>query len=79
MSIDTASKHAMQAYFDSLRSEVKTHGVNVSVVNPYYIATNLSLNAVTGDGSAYGSEDFCLDIWIIISSLTVKLIKFVIL
>jgi len=53
----TASKHAMQAYFDSLRSEVKTHGVNVSVVNPYYIATNLSLNAVTGDGSAYGKTD----------------------
>ncbi|XP_005092536.1 dehydrogenase/reductase SDR family member 7B [Aplysia californica] len=52
-----ASKHAMQAYFDVLRSEVAQYNIGVSVVNPYYIATNLSTNAVSADGSAYGKLD----------------------
>jgi len=53
----TASKHALQAHCDSLRAEVAQHGVLVSVVNPYYIATNSSVNAVTADGSTHGKLD----------------------
>ncbi|KAF5903806.1 dehydrogenase/reductase sdr family member 7b, partial [Clarias magur] len=49
-----ASKHATQAYFDCLRAEVERFGLHVSVISPGYIRTNLSLNAVTGDGSKYG-------------------------
>ncbi|CAL8275124.1 unnamed protein product [Lota lota] len=52
-----ASKHATQAYFDCLRAEVERHGVGVTVISPGYIRTNLSLNAVTGDGSKYGVLD----------------------
>lgn len=52
-----ASKHAFQAYFDSLRAEVDHQGVKVCVVSPYYIKTNLSLNAINADGSAYGKLD----------------------
>ncbi|XP_045614449.1 dehydrogenase/reductase SDR family protein 7-like [Procambarus clarkii] len=53
----TASKHALQGFFDSLRAEVSGSRVLVSVVSPGYISTNLSLNAVTGDGSTYGAMD----------------------
>ncbi|KAG9342959.1 hypothetical protein JZ751_015175 [Albula glossodonta] len=53
----SASKHATQAYFDCLRAEMEQHGVAVSVFSPGYIRTNLSLNAVTGDGSKYGVLD----------------------
>lgn len=53
---DAASKHATQAYFDCLRAEVKHCGIHVSVISPGYIRTNLSVNAVTGDGSKYGGE-----------------------
>lgn len=53
---DAASKHATQAYFDCLRAEVERYGICVSVISPGYIRTNLSLNAVTGDGSKYGGE-----------------------
>lgn len=53
---DAASKHATQAYFDCLRAEVERDGIGVSVISPGYIRTNLSLNAVTGDGSKYGGE-----------------------
>uniref|UniRef100_A0A8C0VM16 Dehydrogenase/reductase SDR family member 7B n=1 Tax=Cyanistes caeruleus TaxID=156563 RepID=A0A8C0VM16_CYACU len=49
-----ASKHATQAFFDCLRAEVEQYDIEVTVVSPGYIQTNLSLNAVTADGSRYG-------------------------
>lgn len=52
-----ASKHATQAYCDCLRAEVERYGVSVSVISPGYIRTNLSLNAVKGDGSKYAVMD----------------------
>ena len=53
---DAASKHATQAFFDCLRAEIECYGIPVTVISPGYIRTNLSLNAVTGDGSKYGGE-----------------------
>ncbi|XP_020664383.3 dehydrogenase/reductase SDR family member 7B isoform X1 [Pogona vitticeps] len=52
-----ASKHATQAFFDCLRAEVEQYGIDVTVVSPSYIQTNLSLNAITADGSQYGVMD----------------------
>ncbi|KFM59238.1 Dehydrogenase/reductase SDR family protein 7-like protein, partial [Stegodyphus mimosarum] len=52
-----ASKHATQAFFDTLKSELSHTNVRVCVVSPGYVQTNLSLNAVTGDGSRYGEMD----------------------
>ncbi|KAH3871472.1 dehydrogenase/reductase SDR family member 7B-like [Dreissena polymorpha] len=52
-----ASKHAMQAFFDCLRAELWDTGVGVCVVNPGYIQTSLSTNALCGDGSKYGVTD----------------------
>ncbi|XP_007901680.1 dehydrogenase/reductase SDR family member 7B isoform X1 [Callorhinchus milii] len=52
-----ASKHATQAFFDCLRAEVEQFGILVTVISPGYIRTNLSVNAVTGDGSKYGVMD----------------------
>lgn len=63
----TASKHALQGFFDSLRAEVAASKVKVSVINPGYIATNLSLNAVTGTGSLYGGK--IKSIWQILDNI----------
>jgi len=54
-----ASKHALQAFSDSLRAEMRFTGQNVGVivVNPGYVRTNLSLNARTGDGSLHNKMD----------------------
>ncbi|KAM9252896.1 dehydrogenase/reductase SDR family member 7B isoform 2-T4 [Dugong dugon] len=52
-----ASKHATQAFFDCLRAEVRQHEIEVTVISPSYIHTNLSLNAITADGSRYGAMD----------------------
>ncbi|OCT61424.1 dehydrogenase/reductase SDR family member 7B isoform X2 [Xenopus laevis] len=53
----SASKHATQAFFDCLRAEMSPHDIDVTVINPGYIKTNMSVNAVTGDGSSYGVMD----------------------
>lgn len=60
----SASKHALQAYFDSLRAELSTmvednehRRVDVTVVSPGYIRTNLSLNALSSDGSKHARMD----------------------
>ena len=52
-----ASKHALHGYFDSLRAEVAKDGVRITIVCPGYIRTNVSRNALTGDGSAFGQMD----------------------
>ena len=49
-----ASKHACDAFFNCLRSEVAEDGINVTVASPGYIRTNISINARTGDGQQYG-------------------------
>lgn len=52
----TASKHAVQGYFDSLRAEVYDVGLRVTIFCPGWITTDLTASALTGDGSAYGSR-----------------------
>ena len=52
-----ASKHALQAFCDSLRAEISENNVKVTLISPGYINTSLSLNALTGSGSAYGEMD----------------------
>ncbi|CAH2086474.1 unnamed protein product [Euphydryas editha] len=52
-----ASKHALQAFGDSLRAEMYQHNINVSVVSPGYVKTSVSLNALSGSGEAHGQMD----------------------
>jgi short-subunit dehydrogenase len=52
-----ASKHALHGYMDSLRAEIDKPQVRITVVCPGYIQTEISKNALTGDGTAQGSMD----------------------
>ena len=52
-----ASKHALHGYFDSLRAEVYDDGIRVTLVCPGFIRTNVSVNALTADGTAQGTMD----------------------
>ena len=52
-----SSKHAVQGYFDSLRGELHAYGIDVTIISPGYISTNLSRNAVTTTGEKYGKMD----------------------
>lgn len=47
----SASKHALHGFFDSLRAEVFQNNIKVIIVCPGFVQTNVSLNALTGDGT----------------------------
>jgi short-subunit dehydrogenase len=53
----SASKHAIQGYFESLRAELKPDNIKVTIVSPGRVKTNISLNAVTGNGTPYNKMD----------------------
>ncbi|MCO6487825.1 MAG: SDR family oxidoreductase [Phaeodactylibacter sp.] len=46
-----ASKHALHGYFDCLRAELHDEGIKVSIICPGYVHTNVTINALTADGS----------------------------
>lgn len=53
----SASKHALQGYFDSLRFEVQDAGIDVTILCPGFIQTDVSKNALTADGSPQNKMD----------------------
>ncbi|WP_375445954.1 SDR family oxidoreductase [uncultured Fibrella sp.] len=52
-----ASKHALHGFFDSLRAEVASEGLNVTIVCPGYIKTPISQSALDAQGGRYGKSD----------------------
>ena len=52
-----ASKHALHGFFDSLRAEIHTNNIAVTLVCPGFVNTNISLNALTGNGKAQNKMD----------------------
>ena len=52
-----AAKHAVMGFFDALRTEVASDGIKVTTITPGFIRTNISVNALNGDGSPTGRVD----------------------
>ncbi|MCC6152693.1 MAG: SDR family oxidoreductase [Candidatus Hydrogenedentes bacterium] len=46
-----ASKHALHGYFETLRCEVKRHGVSVTMICPGFTRSNIERSALAGDGA----------------------------
>jgi dehydrogenase/reductase SDR family protein 7B len=53
----SATKHALHGFMDSMRAELSDEGIKVQIICPGFVATNVSINALTGDGSAQGTMD----------------------
>ncbi len=53
----SASKQALQGYFDSLRAEMTPDNIKVTMVSPGRIYTNISVNAIDKDGAKHGVMD----------------------
>lgn len=53
----SASKFAVNGYFEALRVETMKDNLKVSIICPGFIKTNVSVNALTADGSAQGKTD----------------------
>ncbi|HKS07353.1 MAG TPA: SDR family oxidoreductase [Gemmatimonadaceae bacterium] len=52
----SASKHAMQGFFDSLRLELGGSGIDVTLVSPGFVATDIRAHALGGDGKVLGES-----------------------
>ncbi len=52
-----ASKHALHGFYDSLRMEIENDGVQIHLVTPGFIATDISKNAIDPTGQATGEMD----------------------
>lgn len=56
LSTYAASKHALYGFYDSFRLELKKNNIGVLLVSPGFINTNVTLNAVTADGSTFNKN-----------------------
>lgn len=52
-----ASKHALHGFFDSLRAELFNKNIDVTIICPGYVNTDVSRNALTGDGTKFNKMD----------------------
>ncbi|XDD45813.1 SDR family NAD(P)-dependent oxidoreductase [Leptospira sp. WS39.C2] len=57
----SASKFALVGFFHSLRAEEEKSGVFVTMVYPGFIQTNISKNALLGDGTSTGKMDSVIE------------------
>jgi dehydrogenase/reductase SDR family member 7B len=53
----SATKHALQGFFESLRAENVKNNIQVSILIPGRVKTNISVNAITKDGKSHGKMD----------------------
>ncbi|OTG66760.1 SDR family oxidoreductase [Acinetobacter silvestris] len=53
----SAAKAAIHMWANSLRAEVAQDGIDVSVIFPGFVKTNVSINALNGDGKAQGHDN----------------------
>ena len=53
----SAAKMALHGFFDALRAEVSQSGIHVSIICPGFVKTDISKNAITGDGKKYEKMD----------------------
>jgi short-subunit dehydrogenase len=52
-----ATKHALHGFYDVLRAEHYKDNIKVTLILPGYINTNISFNALVGDGSKQNKQD----------------------
>ena len=53
----SGSKHALHGFFESLRAEHYEDDIRVTLICPGFVNTDVSVNALTADGSRQGTKD----------------------
>jgi short-subunit dehydrogenase len=51
------AKHALHGFFDVLRMEHQKDNINVTLICPGFVQTNVAINALTADGSKQNIDD----------------------
>lgn len=57
----SAAKAAIHMWANSLRAEVAEFGIDVSVIFPGFVKTNVSFNALNGEGKPQGHQDEAIE------------------
>lgn len=57
----SAAKHALHGFFDSLRAEHHKDKIKITLVCPGFVRTDLSINALTGNGTPQNRMDGATD------------------
>jgi len=57
-----ASKFAVKGYFESLRYELEKYGVQVLLIIPGFMKTDITIKSLTGDGSQFGQNSITNEI-----------------
>ncbi|HSH51568.1 MAG TPA: SDR family oxidoreductase [Bacteroidales bacterium] len=52
-----AAKHALHGFFETLRAEIFNDHIKILIAFPGRVKTNISLHAITKDGTAHGKMD----------------------
>ena len=71
----SAAKAALHLWANSLRAELYDQGIEVATIFPGFIQTNVSINALTGDGSPQGTMDHATDAGMSAEQFARKVVK----
>ncbi len=70
-----AAKHAVIGFMDALRAEVHADNIKVIVVTPGSVQTNISVNALEGDGKKHNVTDPLIENGIPVEECVATIIK----
>lgn len=69
------AKHALHGFFDVMRMEHQKDGVSVTLICPGFVQTNVTINALTGNGTTLGHDDPATQNGLSLSPFVKKLIQ----
>lgn len=69
------AKHALHGFFDVLRMEHEKDNIQVTIVCPGFVNTNVAINALTGDGSKQNKQDSATQNGLNIETFTKKMLQ----
>ena len=70
-----AAKHALHGFFDALRMEHEADNIKITIICPGFIRTNISMNAVKGNGEAQAKMDNAQDGGMAVDQCASQIIK----
>ena len=69
------AKHALHGFFDVLRMEHQKDGVDVTLICPGFVNTNIAMNSLTSDGSKQNTQDSATQNGIAVNVFARKMIR----
>lgn len=69
------AKHALHGFFDVLRMEHEKDGLDVTLICPGFVQTNIAKNALTSDGSLQNKDDVATQNGLPVEVFTNKMIR----